>query len=253
MATKTFHIIGDAAVSPGWFGNLQDGGSAPGAALSAYGWTVAKTAVTTPYWRGRLGATARSTVAQAASWIDSNNPTAGSGSGNTTAGDCFISPTKYFGDFAAGNWPFIFGMRTGAATVVGRIRCRVYASVNANGSSARLLSSSTLVGTPVTMNSTSATFSSTVTWSAPAITLVGEYLLFQVEWQETTAGTSNSCSAQFYQSACTITTTDFVPAKLTKVKHAGVWKLPTAIYAKNAGTWKTATMFVKDGGVWKQV
>jgi hypothetical protein len=92
-----------------------------------------------------------------------------------------------------------------------------------------------------------------VTWSAPAITLVGEYLFFQVEWQETTAGTANGCTAQFYQSACTIITTDFVPAKLTKVKHAGTWKLPTAIYAKNAGAWKTATMFVRDGGVWKQV
>ena len=99
-------------------------------------------------------------------------------------------------------------MRTGAATHSGRWRCRVWASVNADGTSARELTSATLVGSIVTLNATGTTFASSATWAAPAITLTSEYLFFQLEWQITTAGTNNSCTAQFYQSAGSIVTTD---------------------------------------------
>jgi hypothetical protein len=179
--------------------------------LSAFGWTVAKVAVTTPYWRGRIGATARSTAAQAASYIDAaTGPVQGTGSGATTAGDSFRSDNPLNGTFAAGNWNFTFGMRTGAATNAGRIRCNMWASVNADGSSARKLNAATLVGTTVTMNSITATFNSTITWNAPQIILNNEYVFLQPEWNSTTAGTSNSCTAQFYQ--CSFVTTNYVYA-----------------------------------------
>jgi hypothetical protein len=214
MATKTFHLLNTTAAAPNWFGSLQDGGSAPAAALSVFGWTVAKSS--TVYWRARIGATARATVAAATSYIDSTTaPAAGTGSGATTAGDSFISPSAYIGEFSAGNWSFSFGMRTGAATCTGRIRCQVFASQNANGSGARELTTTALQGSQVTMNATGTTFASTVTWAAPAITLDNEYLFVQVEWQVTGAGTSNSCTAQFYQSAGSITTPNFTEGPVT--------------------------------------
>ncbi len=37
-----------------------------------------------------------------------------------------------------------------------------------------------------------------------------------------------------------------------QVKHSGTWKTPAAISAKDAGTWKAATVFAKENGVWKQ-
>jgi hypothetical protein len=211
VATQTIYLLNTAATAPNWFGRVQDNGSAPAGALSAFGWTVAKIALTTPYWRGRIGATARSTAAQAASYIDAaTGPVQGTGSAATTAGDSFRSDNPLSGTFAAGNWNFTFGMRTGAASNAGRIRCNMWASVNADGTGARELNAATLVGTIVTMNSITATFNSTITWAAPQIVLNNEYLFLQVEWQVTTVGTSNSCTAQFYQ--CSFVTTNYVYA-----------------------------------------
>jgi len=209
MAVVNVYFLNTAATTPNWFGKVQDGGSAPAGALSAFGWTVGKVAVTTPYWRGRLGATARANMATAGSYIDAaTGPVQGTGNAATTAGDSFRSDNPLAGTFAAGNWNFTFGMRTGAATTVGRIRLHVWASANADGTSARKLNSTTLVGTTVTMSFTTTTYNSTVTWAAPQVVLNNEYLFTQIEWQETTAGTSNSCTAQFYQAS--FVTTDYV-------------------------------------------
>lgn len=215
MATVTVYFLNTAATSPDWFGRVQDNGVAPAGALSPFGWTVGKTAVTTPYFRGRLGATALATVAQAASYIDSAvRPTLGTGSGATTAGDSFRSDAPLNGTFAAGNWNFTFGMRTAAATTVGRIRLNVWAGPNIDGTgTVRKLNSATLVGTTVTMATTTTTYNSTVTWAAPQVVLNNEYVFTQVEWQETTAGTANQCSAQFYQAS--FVTTDYVYAPAT--------------------------------------
>ena len=209
MAIKTFYLLNTTATAPLWGGSLQDGGSAPAGALSTFGGTAGKVSpASTPYTRIRPGSTAIATGNQGISWIDgTSGPLAGTGSG-VLAGDSFGTSSTYTGTFAAGNWTFSFGMRTGAATHSGRWRCQVWASVNQNGSSARKLTSATLLGSIVTMNATGTTFVSSVTWAAPAITLTNEYLFFQLEWLITTAGTSNSCTAQFYQSAGSIVTTD---------------------------------------------
>jgi hypothetical protein len=115
-------------------------------------------------------------------------------------------------------------MRTASATTVGRMRLRVWASPNADGTSARELTSSVQVGGIVTMNVTTSTFTSTITWAAPAVNLSNEYLFFQPEWEETTAGTS-TVSAQYYQSAGTVTTTNFTVGYSVLATPAGSYAL----------------------------
>jgi hypothetical protein len=161
-----------------------------------------------------LGAVASANVAQGASFIDfTAAPQKGTGTSITTAGDSFISPTAYNGKFDAGNWVFNFVMRTGAATCGGRMRCIVWAGPNADGSGARKLTSTTLLGSNVTMSSTTTDYNTSVTWAAPSITLNNEYLFFEVEWNLTVgAGTSNSCSALFRVGASNIATANFVAA-----------------------------------------
>lgn len=200
---RTLYVLG-AAVSP--FSLLQDGGVAPTAANTAYGWTVAKTATTTPYWRSRLGASAVATVAAASSTIDSTTgPTAGTGTTATTAGDAFRSG-PYRGTFANTAWTFTLNMRASVAGAIGRLRMRVWRSANSNGSSATALTASTL-GTaagPFTM-STTADVNVGFTWSPGAITLSDEYLFFQVEWQETTAGSSTTSNVLFRTGSTIVT------------------------------------------------
>src|SRR5262245_10146667 len=137
MATRTYYVVN---ISDAVFGELQDGGTAPTAANCAFGWQVAKTAVSTPFWRSRLGATAVASVASASSLIAATSgPTPGTGTGATTAGDSFSTPTALTGTYAAGAWTISFTTRPTTVTAVGRLRMRVWASVNANGSSAREL------------------------------------------------------------------------------------------------------------------
>ena len=209
MAVKTLYILANTATAPGYFSDLQDGGSAPAAAAVAYGWTVAKVAAS--YWRGRIGATARATASQAGTFLTQTVPAIGTGTGATTAGDCFVSPTPLSGSFAAGNWVANFGMRTGAANNAGRIRFQLWAGTSRDGVGARKIGTAQDCSA-VTMASTASTYTSTLTWNPGAITLVNEYLFFEVEWQNTNTGGSNSCSALFRQGESSIVTADFVAA-----------------------------------------
>jgi hypothetical protein len=98
-------------------------------------------------------------------------------------------------------------MRADTAGAIGQIRCRVWKSVNADGTSATLLSPSTLVGTNVTLSTTVDT-NSGITWSPGALTFTNEYIFFQIEWQETTAGSSASDNVKFRVGTALITTPD---------------------------------------------
>jgi hypothetical protein len=209
MAIKTLYLLNTTAASPDWNGSLQDGGTAPSAAVSTFGWTVAKTS--TAYWQARIGATAAATTTASTSYIATAvGPNIGTGSGATTAGDTFSSTTPYTGIFAAGTWAFTFAMRcTTSSSQAGHINFRVWASPNASGANARELTSGSILGSTITLATTTTTYNSTANWSAPQIVLNNEYLFVQVEWQVTTAGGSNSCDVKFYQSAALFTTTDF--------------------------------------------
>ena len=210
MAVKVLYFLNTAATSPNWFGSMQEGGVAPGAAVTTAGFNPAKTAVTTPYFRGRWGASAKATAAQAASYIDSTSgPAKGTGATITTAGDSFITPSAYSGTFAAGAWTLTLSMRPSTVTVTGRLRMRVWASQNADGTSARELTSGALAGSINTQSSTTTTYTAGLTWSPGAITLNSEYIFFQIEWQETTAGTASGSATGLYLGTALVTTTDF--------------------------------------------
>lgn len=211
MAVHTLYITNVAANTTGnFFSILQDGGTAPSATNSSYGWGVAKSAVTTQgFWPAHLGATGTlaSSGAQATSSIDSDtSPTKGTGATSTTAGDSFVAG-PFTGTFAATNWQLDYQMRADTAGAKGQIRCRVWKSVNADGTSATELTSGALVGTNVTLSASGDT-NSGITWSPGALVFTNEYIFFQIEWQETVAGTSASDNVKFRVGTALITTPD---------------------------------------------
>jgi len=215
VAVKTFYLLNTTAVTPDWMGRLQDGGTAPTAALSAFGWKVAKTSTSTPFWTAHIGATGTaSAAAGASSFGTASAPVQGTGNTATLSGDSFRSPTNYAGVFASGNWTFTFGMRCStSSSQAGQINFRVWASTDPNGQTGvrSLTTGGAQVASAVTLSSTTATFNSTFTWSAPQITLLNEYLFISIQWQSTVAGGSNNADVLFYQSGGTIATADFQP------------------------------------------
>jgi hypothetical protein len=107
----------------------------------------------------------------------------------------FKTPVALSGTFAATAWTFTFAVRaTTASAQAGRMRLRVFRSVNASGAGATELTGSTQVGTTSSALSTSADVTTVVTWTPGAtITLNGEFLFFVLAWEIMTAGGSNSC------------------------------------------------------------
>jgi hypothetical protein len=209
LATKTLYVLTTAAISGNsWFPLLQDGGSAPAAATSAFGYAPGKLAVNS-FCRSRLGATATSATTATTSFIDSTSgPQAGSSA--TLTGDSFRAG-PYNGTFAATSWTFVNNLIATVAGLTGRLRLRVWKSANADGSSATALTASTQVATAAAVTTTAA--NQGITWSpGTTIALNNEYLFFQFEFQEqTSAGSSNTDNALWRQGS-SITTPDFVPA-----------------------------------------
>jgi hypothetical protein len=208
VAALTIYIPNTFAVAPNWFGNTQIGGTPPSATFSTFGWVVGKTALTTPYFRSRLGATNTTNVAQAASWnASTTGPTKGTGNGNATSGDSFIAG-PFNGTFAATAWTFNWWMNFGSLSQsgTGHINMRVWKSANADGSGATQLLANT-VG--VTGNANAGEFNSSISWSPGSLTLTNEYLFFQIEWQETSLGGIGAGNV-FSNNTTNIVTPDFV-------------------------------------------
>ena len=206
MASKTWYVLNTAAASPSWNGNLQDGGSAPADAACSFGFAPGKLAIGS-YCKARLGASAAATATQTTSYISgAAGPAVGTGATITTAGDTFSPLVPYSGVFASGNWTFTWNARASTAGLVGRLGMRVWASTNANGSSARELTSGEVFSSSVTL-STSVNTNWAITWAAPTITLTNEYIFFQLEYQEqTSAGSSNNDNALFRVGSSIVTT-----------------------------------------------
>jgi hypothetical protein len=248
LATKTFYPLSTAGSSPNFVSTLQEGGSAPTAANSPYGWTVAKLAAGS-FMRARLGATAVATVSQGTSFIDAQTkPQVGTGTAATTAGDYFLTPTPYNGTFAATAWTFNFNLRASTAGAIGRIRLRVWASPSPDGSGARVLTGSTQVGATVTL-STTADVNSSISWSPGTITLVQEYLMFEVEWNETTTGSSTSDNVFFRLGTTSFVTPNFTAATSSRILDATVGFFPATwsnTRASGAGQFYAASKMIME-------
>lgn len=214
-----FYPLSTAAATPFFGGSLQDGGTPPTAANSAYGWTPGKLAANN-FMRSRLGATAPATVTSATSLIDATSgPTVGTGSAATTAADAFVTPTALTLVYASGSWVFKWNLRATVAGAVGRLRMRVWKSVNANGSTPTELTTATQVGAIVTLSTTADT-NSLITWSPGSIRLNNEFMFFQLEWNETTLGTSSTDNVFFRLGTALISTPPVEPAPtLWRSKH----------------------------------
>jgi hypothetical protein len=209
MAVQTIYLLAQAGVTPNFYGPTQLNGSAPTGANTAYGWSANKIAV--GFIRGRLGATATATDAVVGTSYNASTsgPVKGTGTGAGTAGDSFVAG-PFSGTFAATAWTLNFNLRASTAGCVGHINVRIWKSSNAAGTSATQLLANT-AGLTVTL-STTADVNSSVSWSPGALSLNNEYLFFQVEWQETTLGTTNGDNVLFRAGTSSITTADFVAA-----------------------------------------
>jgi len=180
-----------ASGADGNFGALVDGVDQT-AATRADGWTVAKNA-------SPLSAEFDVGTKQASGTFSSNSTTPKPGSFLTGAtANAFKTPAPLSGTFAATAWTLTFAVRaTTASSQAGRMRLRVFRSVNADGSAATEITSATQVGATSSALSTSADVTSAVTWTpASTFTLNNEYLFFVIAWEITTAGGSNSCDVQ---------------------------------------------------------
>jgi hypothetical protein len=220
MATRQFWFLNTQAVAASGFyaGTMQDGGASPATASSVFGWTVGKTAITSPYWKARIGATGPATVAAAASTIDSlSGPTTGTGNTITTAGDYFCIPSTLKGDFAAGTWQISLGVLASTITSAGAMRYILWAAKDRQGTvGLRKLTAAAMQGLTTFNGTVNAPNNTSTSWSQTAFSMVDEYLLVQMEWRETTAGTANGTNVLFQQGALSyLLTTDFTLAAAT--------------------------------------
>ena len=202
MATKTLYPLDAEDGTSSFLGQMQEDGSAPATATAATGWIVSTTAPTA-YSYVNIATERSAGTFGGSSLID-----AASGPGATA--QCWRSPTAYTGTFAATDWTFAWFMRrdTAGGTADGRVRMRVWKSVNADGSSPTELTSSTQVGATCTNIGISAKNSS-ITWSPGSVALTAEYLFFMLEWEITGAGGASTDDVHFQIGTSKVTTPDF--------------------------------------------
>src|SRR6478736_682274 len=203
MAVKTLYLK-DAVASGSNFGSLQDGGTAPTAASMVTGWIVAKTANTVPYSRLKYA------TKQIASTFNATDQLGTAAMPTNTLADAFRSENALTGDFASGSWSFAIKVRaTTASAQNGAVVIRVWASTSATGASGnRELTTAIQTGTTAITPSVTTDSSTTVTWSAPSITLNNEYLFVQMEWKVVVAS-GNNAADWVLRAGSVITTTNF--------------------------------------------
>src|SRR5262245_19621567 len=219
MAVKTLYFKNAAPSGASTSLSLQDGGTAPTAALTASGWTVAKLAANN--MSAMLAGTKR------ASGTFSTSDAIGS----FAASACWRSESAFTGVFANTNWSLAFRIRASAAvsSQTGAVKVRLWKSTNADGTGATQLTGAVQTGSTTAVLSTSASATSTVTWTpGGTVSLNNEYLWVQCEWNVVAASGNNSSDAVFYvESAGAITTPDFV-ASITSISAAPTEAADTA-------------------------
>jgi hypothetical protein len=152
-------------------------------------------------WIVSTGTTNRSHLAAqveqaAATFVDTAPP---DGSINTTTGDCLRSTSTYTGDFANADWVVSLCVRanTNGGTQDGLGYCRLFRSVNADGSSATEITGAAQASGAVDNLTTSATLTGTITFNPAAFSVAGEYIFLQIAWGRTGAGGMTSSDVNF--------------------------------------------------------
>lgn len=188
MAVKNFYLLDSAVAAGGDYGAMQEDGTAPATANQATGWVIG-TLVPTRYADMDRGVQVPRTDADATfgyiTTIPANAP-------QGTRGNAFRTPNTLSGTFANANWTFSFVMRATSGTAQrGAMRCRVYRSANADGSSPTLVGTALETGITAAASTTNTT-AITATMNPGALTLTNEYLFFVLTWKITTAGANNA-------------------------------------------------------------
>lgn len=224
MPTRTWYMeqfdFGGGQGSRLWWG--RDLSSASPTTISASGWQVGKTGANN-YRLLQQGS-------EVTGFSSTVQPDTTSPSVNFTYTDAvpytppniFVSTDsistfyEYNGVFPAGTWTFDFPViaQSSGGDQDGNIRMRVFKGTrNATDDgwdNVTELTSAVLVGTTVTNLTTAASQTSTITWSAPAITLNNEYLICKIAWFISGAGGANTRDVRLmYGQDATMTTPVF--------------------------------------------
>jgi len=135
VAAKTFYV---KATAVNGFGSLSE--TDPGASTTSTGWTPAKVAAAR--FSAMLYATTRASgTFTTTDYLVTTHPNPGSG-------DSWRSENTITGTFANTNWVFAAKFRSSTSNLqAGRVKVRVWKSVNADGSSGTELTSATQTGT----------------------------------------------------------------------------------------------------------
>ncbi len=201
MAIKTFYIK-DAIAGSSQHGSLQDGGVAPSTTTSGTGWTVG-TENNTQYCLQDYGSK-RDHFSFNSTVVPSTGP-------NTS--DCWRTESTLSGTFDIGSWTIAIAVRSVSASASGsgRLRCRVWRSVNQNGSSATQITSGTITTNQWSNLSTGTTQNLTATFSPGSIVLNGEYLFLQIacEIDNDSFNSSADVLIRVSSTGSVITTTNF--------------------------------------------
>lgn len=206
MATKSFYLTATFSTE----GCRQLSETTQAAVTNADGWVVSTGAT--------LHSEYESGIERAATTF--TGTTVPDGTIDTILAEAFRSTNAYSGTFAAGNWTFTFVVRpvTSASGQAGRVRFRVLKGTNGNGSGATEITSAQQQGTLTgAMSVTTSDFTSSLTVSLPAITLVNQYLFIQIAWERTTAGSMSTADVNWRTGSSAslgtrIITTDFTVA-----------------------------------------
>lgn len=173
--------------------------------MTLSGWTVAKIAAANfskfLYGTKRASGTFSTTNALTTAAVPSG-------------GDSFRSENVLDGVFANTNWVFTFAVRsTTASAQTGRLSIRLWRGTNPAGTGATQITSAVVVGTTSSSILTTADSTSVVTWTPGAtITLNGEYLFVQCEWEIVGVSGSNNGDVVPRASTSRLVTPDFVVA-----------------------------------------
>jgi len=202
MAVKSLYFKNTAPTGASTSRALQDGGTAPTAAITTTGWTVAR--LTSPNLSAMVAGTERA----------SGTFTTADALGAFAAAACWRTENPITGTFANANWTLAFRVRavSSATAQTGQGKGRIWKSDSADGPGATQLTRAGLSGTTTAALSTSASATSTVTWTpGGTVALSNEYLWVQCEWSIVATATNNAADVLFYvESAGVITTSNFV-------------------------------------------